>query len=312
MKELIVSNSDAGGRFDKYLLRLLPNASKSFIYKMLRKKNITLNGKKAEGNEKLIQGDMIRVFFSDETYEKMSGGEESKTSGDSGFVPCKADDISVVYEDDMMLILDKPAGILSQKSKNDDISLNDEVLSYLYEKGEYSALAAGYTPSIVNRLDRNTSGLIIAAKTYNAAVSLSKMLKDRECHKYYRCVVDGIITESALLEGYLKKDAATNTVSVYDEPHDDARHILTAINPISTKDDHTYLEVELLTGRTHQIRAHLAHIGHPVTGDRKYGSNAKNAVRGAHSLYLHSYRLVLPAKREFTAKLPDRFKEFTD
>ena len=305
MIELTVKNSDENRRLDKYLKQLLPNASGGFIYKMLRKKNITLNGAKGSGSELLSEGDVIRLFLSDETFEKMSAAGTDTAL-------CDTSDINMVYEDDAILVLNKPWGVLSQKSRPSDISLNDEIRSYLYEKGEITATTlASYKPSVINRLDRNTSGLILAAKSYKAARELSSALSDRRCKKFYRCMVSGDISEEHTKKAWLKKDEKTNTAEVYDEPHSDAKPIATRFYPIENFDGVTHIEVELLTGRTHQIRAHLAHIGHPVIGDIKYGDAALN--REFKEKYavtrqlLHSYRLILPDEREFTAPLPDDF-----
>lgn len=305
MKEIKIDSSESGGRFDKYLMRLMPNAGKSFLYKMLRKKNITLNGAKAVGNEILNPMDTVKIYFSDETFENMS---QKKDSTHSGFVHKKAG-IDIIYEDDDMLIINKPAGVLSQKRSSEDESLNDMMLYYLRLNGYFDNASSSFTPSIVNRLDRNTSGIIMAAKTYNASLRLSKMLKERDCRKIYRCVVRGVIEIPNTAEAYLLKDDRINTVRIFDKEIKGSKYIKTAYKPICTKNKNTYLEVELMTGRTHQIRAHMAYLGHPVLGDTKYGPK-DNALKKDNNLLLHSYKLILPDGREFTADLPDRFKGF--
>lgn len=317
MKEYSIEKSDNGIKLVKYLGKVLSESTPSFIYKMLRKKNITLNDKKASGNEFLKDGDIIKIYLSNETFEKFSGKNSNPVTQDITDEYKKLP--PVVYEDENILILNKPAGMLSQKSKDTDISLNEICISYMLFKGEtdFQKLKL-FKPSIVNRLDRNTMGIIVFAKTYSAANKLSKAFKERTIHKYYRCVVLGEVKEDMILGGSLTKDNARNIVTVSEDG--DAK-IQTDIHPIKSTGKFTLLEILLITGKTHQIRAHLASIGHPILGDFKYGNKEINNILAKEFKIKHqmliSYRLVMPkltdeletlSEREFTIQTPEIFE----
>ncbi|MGN0481975.1 MAG: RluA family pseudouridine synthase [Lachnospiraceae bacterium] len=311
MKEQIIRKNEAGQRFDKYLKKLLCEASSSFIYKMLRKKNIVLNGKKADGSEKLVEGDQIKLFLSDETYEKFTRST-SKQENALAQIPVKK--LDIIYEDTELLVINKPVGMLSQKAMPTDISANEYILSYLLQKGEITQQELNtFRPSICNRLDRNTSGLLIAGKTLHGLQNMAEALKGRTVEKYYRCIVKGNIVKSKHITGYLTKDTNRNQVHIRKEKTADAKWIETAYTPIKQYERATLLEVHLITGRSHQIRAHLASIGHPIIGDTKYGDAQLNAkVRkacGVKSQLLHAYCMKFPDGREFVAPLPDTFAQ---
>ena len=218
MKEIKISSHDASQRFDKYLKRLLPEMGTSFMYKMLRKKNITLNGKKATGSELLVEGDTVKCFFSDETFDKFSGksttGIESKSQNvlseyTTAFNNLKG--IVILYEDEHILLLDKPAGILSQKAKPEDVSLNEWMISYLLDSGFISEESLRhFKPSVCNRLDRNTSGLVICGKTLLGSREMSRILKDRSLQKFYRTYVHGHLEGEKTLEAYHNKNTKSN------------------------------------------------------------------------------------------------------
>ncbi|MBE5916845.1 MAG: RluA family pseudouridine synthase [Pseudobutyrivibrio ruminis] len=310
MKELRIEESDSNQRFDKYLKRVLTEASTSFIYKMLRKKNITLNDKKADGTEKLNTGDIVKIWFSDETFAKMTGADER----DELYYSLKeaAHDLDVVFEDDDMIIINKPSGVKSQKDSPADISINEMAISYLInEKGLTEESFKHFHPSVCNRLDRNTSGIVLFAKNLHTAQLLGEALKERSCKKLYRAVVIGRIDDEQQIEGFLSKDEATNKVSITKTETKDSKPIKTAYRPIShIGDDFTLLEIHLITGRTHQIRAHLASIGHPILGDNKYGNtiiNKKNKVRGQ---LLHAYSIEFSDGRKFVCDLPGEFNGY--
>ena len=258
MKKIIVSQNEAGQRMDKLLAKYLSEAPKSFFYKMLRKKNITLNGKRAEGNEKLNVGDEITFFLSDETFEKF-GGKKTSVSREVTHALKDAVKLSVLYEDTHLLFLDKPAGMLSQKAQPSDVSLNEHMIAYLLRTNEiYEEELKSFKPSICNRLDRNTSGIVAAGKTLKGLQQLGEMFQKRMMEKYYLTIVSGKITEESYVHGYLKKNEQTNQVVVKQIPFEDAKEIETSYRPLAGNDKWTLLEVHLITGRTHQIRAHLS------------------------------------------------------
>ncbi len=314
MRQLTVHKNDENQRLDKYLKKYLKEAPGSFIYKMLRKKNIVLNGKKADGTEKLNAGDEIKLFFAEETLDKFTGktSDEKKLS-----FPRKK--LEILYEDTDLLILNKPAGELSQKADAKDVSMNEYALGYLLESGAVTEESLNvYKPSICNRLDRNTSGILIVAKTYQAAREFGEALQKRTIRKYYRCIVKGQVKKAETIDGYLLKDEKTNKVQIFHQKTDNASEIHTAYCPLKTENGLTLLEVHLITGRTHQIRAHLSSIGHSILGDPKYGD--KKLAEKYHVKYqlLHACRLELDGFSGnfekyngmcIEAKLPESFKK---
>ena len=291
MKELVVKKNEANQRLDKLLIKLLPGAPKSFIYKMIRKKNITLNDRKCEGKEIIQLGDSVKLWFSDETFSKFS---------DTVNIPSVKTIINVIYEDNDIIIYNKPAGMLSQKSKPSDISVNDILISSLLEKGELSKEdLLTFKPSICNRLDRNTSGIIICGKTLKGLQDMSLMLKERSLHKDYIAVVEGEVRSGGYLKGCTTKDSQSNKVILTDK----GDCIETEYKPVWTDGVISVLMVRLITGKTHQIRLHLSSIGHPILGDIKYGSG-----KGYKRQLLHAYRVTFPDGRKFTAELPEDMK----
>ena len=312
MREFEIKKNDAGQRFDKYLKKLLCNASGSFVYKMLRKKNIVLNGKKADGSEKLKEGDFVKLFLSDETFEKFStdGGRAQNE-----FELLRALDtakLEVVYEDAQILVINKPSGLLSQKAEAADISANELILAYLIQKGELTEEEfKTFRPSICNRLDRNTSGLLIAGKTLRGLQQMAEVLKDRSVRKYYRCIVRGVVKDSSYQKGYLVKNEAKNEVRISKEKTADAQPIETEYRPVKGYPGYTELEVHLITGRSHQIRAHLAALGHPIIGDTKYGDAEVNHYFRRkckiESQLLHAYRIEFPDGKIIVAEPGQEF-----
>lgn len=305
MQEFKIDGVEAGQRLDKYLERLMPKAPKSFFYKMLRKKNITLNQKKAAGNERLRIGDMVVLWLSDETISNFSNdsqdnrqlAEYRKAAARFGGV------FPVVYEDAEVLIMNKPAGMLSQKAKPENVSMNEAMLGYLLEKGAITEeTISKFKPGICNRLDRNTSGLLVAGLTLQASRTLNEIIKNRTIKKFYNTIAVGRLTGSQQIQGYLYKDSKTNKVTIVNEaPETEGAYkpIETVYRSLKTNGTFTLLEVELVTGRTHQIRAHLASIGHPVAGDFKYGNKQLNeqlkSQYGLKHQLLHACRMAFPA-----------------
>ena len=296
MKLITVHKQEEGQRLVKLLGAYLKEAPNSFFYKMLRKKNITLNGKKADGTEKLKCGDEIRLFLSDETYEKFAGKVQPKEK-------FPTEKLNIVYEDSNVIFINKPAGMLSQKSVPSDVSLNEYLLGYLEKSGQWKQEESkAFRPSVCNRLDRNTSGMVICGKSMAGLQQMAALLKDRSLHKYYLCLVKGVMTESQHLEGYLLKDENSNQVKIFQKETEGAAHIITEYEPLYTEGETTLLKVTLVTGKSHQIRAHLSSIGHPIIGDPKYGERKVNAffreTHGIKNQMLHAWKLTFPELAE--------------
>ncbi len=322
VKEINISANQAGQRLDKLLAKYLDKAPKSFIYKMLRKKNITLNNKKAEGSEIIKLGDLIKLFLADETILKFSSNSNSPVIVKKSSISKPNITLDVIYEDENVIFVNKPSGILSQKAEITDISINEYIVDYLISEGRYTQEELkSFKPSICNRLDRNTSGLIAAGTSLSGLQFLNQMFRDREIEKYYITFVRGYVESGAHIKGYLIKNERTNKVSITRERKGkDDEYIETNYEPLFSSDEVSILKVELITGKPHQIRAHLASIGHPVVGDMKYGDKSLNeayAVRyGIKSQMLHSYELIFPelsgdmkylSGKIFKAKLPNDF-----
>lgn len=318
MKSIVVNSNEAGQRLDKLLIKYLNLAPKSFIYKMLRKKNITLNGKKADGTELLILEDEIKLFFSEETIEKFSQVNVTVIDEETT--------LEIIYEDNHILLINKPAGMLSQKAQKEDISLVEHLTSYLLSTNQLTEeQLKSFRPGICNRLDRNTSGIIIAGKSLAGLQAMGELLKKRNLDKYYYCIVKGSITKKQLIEGYLQKKQNRNKVVITKEAVEDADYIKTEYEPVKNNGEYTLLRVKLITGRSHQIRAHLQSIGHPIVGDGKYGDVLvnkffKKTFKLKHQL-LHAKELHFPiiegelaelSEQTFDAPLPDYFNEIIE
>ncbi len=319
MQKISVGAPDASQRLDKFLLKFFKEADKGFLYKMLRKKNITLNGKKADGSEKLAAGDELTFFFARETFEKfrgvpsvvgpagMTGAAAEKTSAPAASAKAAVPKLRVVFEGEHVLFADKPAGLLTQKAKPEDLSLNDLIASYLAEQGENTSLT--FSAGTANRLDRNTSGLVAAGKTLAGQQLLTALLRERLIEKYYWCIVGGRLSVPLHLKQYYAKDEASNTAQLSDTPFPGAQTAELEAVPLAVLDDgFTLLRVHLITGRTHQIRAQLAAAGHPVLGDGKYGDKELNRAFAEANHYalrrqlLHAREMHFPAPEEGAAE----------
>lgn len=326
MKVITISRQEAGQRLDRYLAKYMPNAAKSFFYKMLRKKNITLNGKKAAGMEKIQEGDEIKLFLSDETINKFRRIEQvqKEPAKRKAAAKEKKQSLAIVYEDDEVLVVNKAAGMLSQKAKADDYSLVECITDHLMTKQEQQTSV--FRPGICNRLDRNTTGLIVAGKTVESLQYLNRLFKERDLHKYYLCIVKGRIAQKETIDGYLWKEEKSNKVTVLKEKKEGSVRILTAYEPLEygscRGEEYTLLKVDLITGKSHQIRAHLQSIGHPLVGDCKYGNRKEASFYqkefGLQYQLLHAWKLCLgnvsylPERlheKEWTAPLPEQFQE---
>lgn len=294
-KSFVIKANEANQRLDKFITKGMPNLPKSLMYKYIRTKRIKVNGKRAEISTRLNVGDVVDMYINDEFFET------SETRYD--FMGASKN-LSIVYEDENIMLLNKKVGLLSHPDDNEYTdTLITRVKRYLYEKGEYNPdEETSFTPSLVNRIDRNTSGIVIAAKTAAALRILNQKMKDRELHKYYLCVVHGEIEKkSDTLIGYLIKDEKKNKVTVYTKMREGAKTIKTKYNVLKVCNGLSLVEIELLTGRTHQIRAHFASIGHPLLGDGKYGTNALNKKTGYKKQCLCSYKLTF----DFTTDAED-------
>ncbi|WP_434309034.1 RluA family pseudouridine synthase [Hominifimenecus sp. rT4P-3] len=290
MQEIKISEREAGQRLDKFLGKYLREAGSGFLYKMLRKKNITLNGKRADGSERLAAGDCLRLFLSDETIQKFRGASVPEAVH-------RAEKLPILYEDDQVLFFNKPAGMLSQKAKPEDVSLCEYLISYLVESKQITAEElTRFRPGICNRLDRNTSGAVAAGKTLAGLQALSELFRSRNLEKYYLALVQGTGMNPGKIEGYLLKDEKTNTVQIGKKELPNSAYIVTAYEPLAEGANATLLKVHLITGKTHQIRAHLASIGHPILGDRKYGEAASAMTERLRirRQMLHAFELVFP------------------
>ncbi len=285
MKSFEISANDSGQRLDKFITKAVPNLPQSLLYKYVRTKRIKLNGKRAEISARLAEGDKVDMYINDEFFAPAKDNYDFLSAGTK---------LSIIYEDENILLLDKKAGLLSHPDETEyRDTLITRVKRYLYEKGEYNpADENSFAPALVNRIDRNTGGIVIAAKNAESLRVLNQKLKDRELQKFYLCVVHGIMPKkSDTLTGWLIKDEKKNKVTVFSSARSGAKEIRTKYRVLDEKDGMSLLEIDLLTGRTHQIRAHLASIGHPLLGDGKYGTNALNKALGYKKQFLYSYRL---------------------
>lgn len=383
MIEYRISDLEAGQRLDKFLKKFLKEAPGSFLYKMLRKKNIVCNGKKASGSEILSVGDQISLYLSDETIRKFGGflpsesgieevkirpehkdsahknspdkdsdmkNNDHKETQTNSRIPLHASRqdqkgkdaawscqiqrwqkacrsleqefgaVKILYEDQHILVADKPCGVLTQGGESGEASLNDWLIGHLLQTEEITELQLRtFRPSACHRLDRNTTGMVICSKTLAGSQCISALLRDRKIGKYYLAYVKGRLTEAGRLEGYLQKDGRINKSGLV-SAQEQGDAIYTEYRPISLGRDKTLLEIHLITGKTHQIRLHLSSIGHPVLGDYKYGDRRYNdfykKTYGITSQLLHAGRLEFPVMDDrfpalselvLEAPLPDSF-----
>ena len=279
MQELKVKKTEEGYKLTKLCRAFLKDAPTSFIYKMLRKKNIVLNDKKAGGDEILKAGDSVKFYMTDETLQKFgavfntSSGAQSNKSDAKEADTKKSPKLLVDYEDDDILVVYKPAGLLTQKSTSSDISINDMILDYLsYNENDL------FKPSVCNRLDRNTSGLIMASKSMNGAKYLSYIICERLIEKYYLAICFGDFTAIGKRSAFHRLDDKTNQVYVAEKKSENSSIIENEFEKIwyNSKLDISLVKVHLITGKKHQIRAHMAYLGFPIVGDLKYGDAKRN------------------------------------
>ena len=296
MRELICSASDEGIRLNKLVARYLDAAPQSFIYKMLRKKNIVLNDKKASGDERLKTGDSVKLYLAEDTIESFI---KKKEAVDKAYGDKAAGKLKILFESEDILAVSKPEGLLTQKAKKEDHSLNDDLLAYYDKSGRVAE--PGFKPSVANRLDRNTTGIVLCGVSPKGSRRLSAALKDHSIEKYYFTVCRGKLAGKRTVDAFIERDGLISTVrsKASNKALNQAEHVLTHLYPLDTNGSYSLLLVKLETGKTHQIRASLKSIGMPVVGDAKYGSTKEdiNLARscGVKHHLLHAGTVVIPA-----------------
>ncbi len=285
MREFIIGPNDSGQRADKFLTKAVPSLPRPLLYKYLRMKRIKCNGKRCEISTQLQEGDVIQLYINDEFFLNADDRHAFLAAPSS---------LGILYEDENLLLLTKPAGlVVHEDSGNSADTLINRVQRYLFEKGEYDPERENsFAPALCNRIDRNTQGIVIAAKNAEALRILNQKIKDRELHKYYLCILHGSLPKKQdTLSAFLRKDSAANRVEIFDRMLPGCKTIITKYRILQTRGRFSLAEVELITGRTHQIRAHFAHIGHPLLGDGKYGFQKDNRGTGFSSQALCAYKL---------------------
>ena len=287
MRILKVNHNDAGQRLDKFLSKAVPGLPTSLMYKFIRTKKIKRNRARTEQSVMLCEGDEIQLFIRDEFF---ASPEE-----DTGALSRIRPKIEAVYEDENILLVHKRPGVLvHEDDEAKDNTLIMHIKAYLAQKGEYDPESEqSFAPALCNRIDRNTGGIVIAAKNAEALRVMNQKIRDDEVRKFYYCIVHGKMPkEQDTLRAYLRKDSLHNQVEVTDAPLHGSKDIITKYRVIAERGGNSLLEVELVTGRTHQIRAHLSHIGHPLLGDGKYGVNRADAQAGYKFQALYARKLI--------------------
>ena len=286
MKEFTIRKNDAGQRLDRFVSKAVPLLPESLLQKYIRLKRIKLNNKGAKRDTRLNEGDTLQLYINDEFFER--------PTEENSYLKVSTPKLDIVYEDENIILVDKKPGVLCHSAgKWDYNTLIANIQAYAYQKGEWSPRTENsFAPALCNRIDQNTGGIVIAAKNAEALRILNEKIRTREIDKYYLCVVFGSPRpKSARLEGYIFKDAQKNQVYVYDNPKVGAKTAITEYRSLTTKGELSLVECRLFTGRTHQIRAQMAHAGYPLLGDGKYGTEKRNKPYGEKGQLLYSYKL---------------------
>lgn len=286
MKEFVINRNDAGQRLDRFVSKAAPLLPEALLQKYIRLKRVKVNGKGGKRDLRLSAGDVVQMYISDEFFER--------PTEENAWRRVNVPRVSVIYEDEYILLADKPAGVLCHAGEEGEWNtLIDHIKAYLFQKGEWDPAAENsFSPALCNRIDRNTQGIVIAAKTAEALRVLDEKIRSREIDKFYLAAVHGRMEpDSGELTGFLFKDAAKNRVYVRSSPEPGARKAVTRYKTLRVKNGLSLLECELLTGRTHQIRAQLAAAGHPLVGDGKYGTDKLARELGIPGQALCSYKL---------------------
>lgn len=309
MIEIKITENEAKQRLDRFLRKYLPNFQLGDIYKLFRNKRVKVNNKREKENYMLQLNDTLQLYISEPIQKEPIEAVVS------------AKPIDIVYEDENLLLINKPFGLLTHPdSPGENDTLIDRALYYISKQEGYTP-SPTFTPSTCNRLDRNTGGIVIVAKTYKALKSANKLIREKGIQKLYLCVVKGIISEAGEVGNFLLKDEDSNKVEILEEHEEGAKGVHTKYRPLATNNEYTYMEVELITGRPHQIRAHFASIGHPIVGDVKYGEKNINKIffdkfKLKHQ-FLFAYKLIFKEEEEgleylkgrsFTSELPASFE----
>ena len=286
MKEFQIKKNDAGQRLDKFLTKACKGLPTSLMYKYIRTKKIKVNRTRTEQKYVLQEGDIVQLFIKDEFFDS----PEKDNSALASITP----KLTIVYEDENIILCNKRPGVLVHEDDGGkDNTLIMHIKAYLYQKGEYDPEnEQSFAPALCNRIDRNTGGIVIGAKNAEALRVMNEKIKNDEISKFYYCVVHGKMPKKAdTLTGFLLKDSDKNQVKIFDKQVKGSKNIITKYKVVSEKNGMSLLEIELVTGRTHQIRAHMSYIGHPLLGDGKYGINKDDRAKGYKYQALYAYRL---------------------
>ena len=287
MKEFTIGKNDAGQRLDRWLAKTLPLLPAPLAQKYIRLKRVKVNGKGAKRDVRLAVGDLLQLYINDEFFER--------PTPENAFLSLYQPKLNILYEDEHILLVDKRPGLVVHPDENERVNtLLTHIQAYLYQKKEWSPYwENSFAPALCNRIDRNTGGIVIAAKTAEGLRVMNQKIKDRELSKYYLCVARGELRpRTGKLEGFLLKDEGKKQVTVYKKPVPGAKTAVTLYKTLAVREGLSLVECELVTGRTHQIRAQMAAAGHPLLGDGKYGSERENRKYGRHGQALYSYKLT--------------------